>query len=100
MCGKTRLDRILKKNERIQKYLWLASIGEKLRDSFEMNKACLTQARNSVDEKKFFYANDGPSKKRGRPKRIRVKVERMDLKCNLSEICPRIDRNGEHNSCI
>lgn len=54
MCGKNRKDRI--KNERIRDHLGVASIGDKLIESFEMVWTCSIHVNDGAIDKKFFYS--------------------------------------------
>ena len=66
--GKTGKDRI--RDEHIWKHLGTASIGDKLRDSFEILWTCPTQTHNGASEDNFLYAGWWCTPgKMGRPKR-------------------------------
>ena len=53
ICSKTRQDKI--RNERFQKHLGVASIGNKIRETHLIVWACPTQADNGANKENFGY---------------------------------------------
>lgn len=94
-CGKARKDGI--KNEHIQEHLGIVTIGDKLRDLFEMVWTFVQWMLATAPMRSFSMQVRYPSKKRARSKRIWMKVTRIDLtKCNLLEDLTR-DRSKWRN---
>ena len=83
MCGKTRKDKI--RNERLQEHLWVASMGDKIRETHLKWFGHVQHRLATVPVRKSMAMRvNGPPRGRGRPKRTWMEVIKIDLKkCNL-----------------